>query len=297
MSPRRAPLPLLVALLPVLGGGACPPVQPGTPRPVSIRPLFKASCDVICGSTCLACVDTLQVFASDDQGRRLVERCLDVTGRYETLCDLATGSALRLLEEVPVDAPVVLELRAYRRRDAWRPDAGGDGGSLCQVAPRSSPWSCDVHQSDLMLWGRSRPTDLRADAGASRIQVEVECRAGCDCVDIAARKPSCPEDLPESACVPGESCRMPCGATDDCFEGALPCDEDAGQCQPAATGSPARLPFCATCQRASDCADQLCVGRPGQDGGFCARSCPDLSCPRAAKCVPVGDGSSYQALP
>ncbi|MFH1810209.1 MAG: hypothetical protein ABIJ09_15795 [Pseudomonadota bacterium] len=264
---------------------------------MSIKPYFKPSCDSICVSTCLACVDTLQVFAIDATGQRLVERCLDVTGRWETLCDLATGSAQRLLEEVPTKEPVVLELRAYRRRDAWRPDAGVDGGSLCQVLPRSRAWSCDVHQSDLMLWGRARPTDLSADGGQSSILVEFECRAGCDCVDIAARKPSCPDDLPESACVPGDSCRLGCIDQTGCFEGALRCDVDAGHCDPESAVGSATLPFCASCQRASDCQDRLCIGRPGQDGGFCARSCPDLSCPRGAKCTAIGNDGGYSTLP
>ncbi len=288
---------LLLALL-LVGLAGCPRPEPTPSRPVSISTLFKPSCDSICGATCLACVDALQVFATDPEGRALVSsQCLELDGRWETLCDLSTGAALLLLEDIPVGQPVIIEVRAYRNRDAIPVDAGVDAGPVCAPPLRPGPWHCDGTSGDLMLWGRSRPTNLSTDAGLSRIEVEFECRAGCDCLDIAVGKPGCPELMPESACLASRSCTRSCSSDQDCFEGALRCDIDAGECDPNSAASGASRPFCASCQNANDCADRLCVGRVGADGGHCARSCPDKACPVGAKCTPMfPDGGVYHRL-
>jgi len=290
-------------------GAACPPPDPPPPREVSIKPFFKPSCDSICGSTCLACVDALTVHAVDLDGNDLVDpRCHDIHGRWETLCDLSLGDDLVLLDEVPVGGYAVIEVRAYRNRAIPTPDAGVDGGLIC-TPPEHQAVSCDERTSaDLMLWGRSDPLDLSADAGAKRVEVKFECRASCDCLDIGI-KAGCPVQLRESACISGTSCAKVCERDQDCFsepapcadggfcpQGALRCDVDAGVCDPSSEGAGMLKPFCASCSGPSECENSLCVGRSGEDGGYCARSCPNNACPRGAKCRPVDNDSVFRVI-
>jgi len=292
----------------VLGGllasAGCQPTVEPIAREISVRPLFKPSCRVMCGSTCLACVDTLLAFATDADGVSLVEtQCQNVRGRWETLCDLTLGSEITVLSNVPTSKPVVVELRAYRNSAASLPDAGGDGGPQCTAPAISEPWSCQSGVSEMMLWGRSRPTSLAPDGGVSRLEIELECRAGCDCLDLG-RRPTCPAGLRDSACIAGAggaaalNCAKECTSDQKCFEGALRCDIDAGRCQPVIDNPTAPLPFCARCQHGSECLDNFCVGRRGEDGGYgyCSRSCPDYGCPQGASCTPVDDLSPLQEL-
>lgn len=282
----------------VLGAGCQQTVEP-VAREISIRPLLKPSCRIMCGSTCLACVDTLWAVATDADGVALVDaQCQDVRGRWETLCDLTLGSEITVLSNVPTAKPVVVELRAYRNPEAPLPDAGVDGGPQCMAPAVSEPWRCQGATSDLMLWGRSRPTSLAPDGGEIRLEVELECRAGCDCLELG-RRPTCPVDMRESACIAGAggssafNCAKDCTSDQKCFEGALRCDVDAGRCDPVIASPTEPLPFCARCQHSSECLDQLCVGRRSEDGGYgyCSRSCPDYGCPQGASCTPV-DGLS-----
>lgn len=285
---------MILAVLLALSG--CPdPVSPPEPREIKIKPLFKPSCNSVCGSTCIACIDALEVFAVDEDGRSLLEpQWHDVQGRWETLCDLATSQSLVLLREVPAAEPMIVGLRAYRDRDAMTPDAGPDGGTLC-LPPLRRAWSTERNTGDLMVWGRSRLTDLSADAGPTRIEIELECRAGCDCLDIG-QSPDCPQTLRPSACLAGTSCAKPCTTDEECFEGALRCEVDAGTCNPEGPEGQTGRPFCASCQRRSDCEQGLCIAAEGSDTGFCAISCPNYPCPRGAKCTPVDQRSGYHEL-
>ncbi|MBN2362023.1 MAG: hypothetical protein JXR83_21405 [Deltaproteobacteria bacterium] len=298
--------PFLRALVGILALAiaGCQETPEPTAREILIRPLFKPSCRTVCGSTCLACVDALLVEATDAEGGTLVEsQCQDIRGKWKTLCDLTIGTRITALTGVPTRTPVVIKLWAYRNPAAPLPDAGVDGGPQCTAPAESDPWSCQHSSSDLMLWGRSRQTDLSPDAGAQWIEVEVECRAGCDCLDLG-RKQSCPLVLPASACLSRSSdlrtltCDKRCSSDQECFEGELRCNLDAGRCDPIVDNPTAPLPFCARCQHASDCRDNVCVGYAREDGGYgyCARSCPDNACPRGASCVPVVGFSGYQEL-
>jgi hypothetical protein len=294
----------LLALSCLLTGVGCQQIPEPVAREISIKPLFKPSCRLLCGSTCLACVDTLLAFATDADGVALVDaQCHDVRGRWETLCDLTLGSEITVLSNVPTSKPVVIELRAFRNPEASLPDAGVDGGPRCNAPAVSAPWSCQEDTNDLMLWGRSRPTSLAPDGGVSRIEVELECRAGCDCLDLG-RRASCPLDLRASACLAGAGgprpldCAKDCMADTDCFESALRCDVDAGRCDPVIANPSESLPYCARCQHSEECRDMFCVGRSGEDGGYgyCTRSCPDNSCPRGASCSPVDNLSGLTEL-
>jgi hypothetical protein len=285
---------------------ACQQTPEPAAREIHVQPLLKPSCRIMCGSTCLACVDSLLAFATDAEGASLVDaQCQNVRGRWETMCDLTLGSEITVLSNVPTSKPVVVQLFAYRNTDAPLPDAGVDGGPQCVAPPMDNAWSCHDDTNDLILWGRSRPTSLAPDGGATRIEIELECRAGCDCLDLG-RRPTCPLELRSSACIAGAggdtplNCLTSCSSDQECFEGSLRCDVDAGRCQPVIANPTQPLPFCARCQHSSECADQLCVGRRSEteDGGYgyCSRSCPDYSCPRGASCTPVDELSQLRAL-
>lgn len=281
----------------LIAGAACPTVEPPVTREIAIEPFLKYSCDQVCQSTCLACVDALMVYAVDEERRELVEpTCHDIRGRWRDLCDLTTGRPLVLLEGVPTDRKVIIEVRAFRDRTAQRPDAGAS--QACEPPTATGAWSCDRPSADLMLWGRSQPTDLSVDSGMSLVEIAFECRAGCDCLDIGT-KTGCNDDLPRSACLSSTSCAKPCTNSGSCFQNALPCVStvDGGVCDPHADFGADPRPFCARCQTNMDCADRLCVGRNNADGGFCARSCPNNACPLGARCAPIDERSGFRELP
>jgi len=288
-TPTRALLTVALGL--ALVAAACPPPEPPAPREISIKPFFKPSCDTICGSTCLACVDAMMVWAVDLEDNNLVEpQCLDIHGRWETLCDLPIGDGLLLLDEVPAVAPLVLKIRGFRRPGEASPDGGVDGGLACAPPAEHAEVDCALRNtSDLMLWGRSDPVRLSADAGVSKIEVKFECRADCDCLDIVTRPALCPADLPASACLSGTSCAKTCQDDDDCFQEVRPCRagdqcqpcEDAEVCEPCDPGAGG----CVPCPEGGVC--RVRSLRCDVDAGVCdpASPGPGMLKPFCASCT------------
>ena len=156
-----------------------------------------------------------------------------------------------------------------------------------------------LSEARLMIWGSSKPVDL-ANERLTEIEVVLECRQGCNCLQIDQNPSQCPADLVPGVCARPETllCRRACETSEQCYDGPLPCISDA--CFPTPNE------MCADCSSsATDCdGDRRCVQNTGTGERFCALRCPPLEtegtypCPRSMSCVRLGTPSDpFTELP
>jgi hypothetical protein len=248
---------------------------------LGVRP--KGSCDispVLYTTECLAAVELTAIPEKGEPQRSC--HPLAQGERHATLADMLFA-----------DAPVVsLATATGRGRVVFQLRGIHDRGLLqdqdpCAAAASARHW---------LFWGESAPVDVDAEAEAGdavHVTIPLDCRdcsRGCENLGT----PQCPATLPPSYCVPfaaGYSCERRCDNDEECFEGALRCNEDTGRCDPSA-GEPSTLNtggFCTPCREGSDCdVGFSCVAAPNAGEGLCTRDCPLNRCVSGATCRRLG---------
>ena len=281
-----------------------------------------------------SCLSSVFVLVRDYPSRAiLLEECATLSERKVQLGEILRGDPLLAFAGLSAHRTVTFEVRGLHDKppapdagvldagvldagvidagvlDAGVIDAGViDAGTDAGVEPTVILDRCAAADivDNWLFWGESDPVDLAAldaDGGSILVPVVVDCRdcafecEGGDCYGcqgLGVR--SCPSRFPTSFCVPAVDfrCDKRCTDDDDCFEGTLQCDLDAGVCDDSArTGG-----LCARCGRldgvpdggVEGCAEGYsCVGRPGATQGVCAPSCPDSFCRAGTKCNRVGN--------
>lgn len=287
----------------VAGAGAlagCPdPPAPGTtpdPARLSIRLRLRQSCGFDIAEYDTSCLAAVQI----ELKKTLTG---DLAGRGCAVLDTRPANLQRFLFDdephvsfgtLASEGEVIFEMRALHDKNL-PPDAGPE--LLCEdEGELFENW---------LIFGQSAPFDLGqlqdADAGVVVVDVPIDCRdctAGCSQLGQA----TCPTN-PISFCVPGSAnlnCEKPCEEHEDCFEGALTCDVDAGTCIQA-SADVGRDYFCKVCTSDEDCLPlpdddegffnfgTFCVGIPGEPTGICAPRCPQNPCAVGTKCNRLGN--------
>ncbi|MEO0812654.1 MAG: hypothetical protein AAFY60_07310, partial [Myxococcota bacterium] len=199
----------------------------------------------------------------------LAEQCTVVDGAYGDLGDLVSLPPRSLLDELPIQDGVVLELRGYLNDDA------------CE----------GLSESTLVFWGETPPVNL-ANPQTSSVTVKLECRPECSCAEIG--ETGCELPLQPGVCapIPTVLCRRPCAEASRCFGGELECVD--GVCQPESRG------LCAECANSSDCDSGVCARNENTGESFCGPRCPSsgegrIVCPELMSCRRL-DGDPFTFL-
>ncbi len=204
-----------------------------------------------------------------DNGALLAEECTAVDGAYADLGDLVSSSPRPLLDGLPVEDAVLVELRGYLTSDA------------CE----------GLAESDLIFWGESGIVDL-TDVAVNAVTVELECRPECSCASIG--EPGCEVPLEPGVCapIPTVLCRRPCADASRCFGGELQCV--GGLCRAEPRG------LCSECSAGADCDSGICVRNENTGESFCGPRCPSnvegrTICPELMSCRRL-DGDPFTRL-
>lgn len=227
-------------------------------RDVRVDVSLAASCGFAAQNYDISCVSSIEVRAVGQNGALLAEECTAVTGAYGDLGDLVSASPRSLLDDLPVEEAVVVELRGY-----------------------STSKACEgLAESALIFWGESALVDLR-DLAVTSVTVDLECRPECSCAEVGDL--GCEVPLQPGVCapIPTVLCRRPCADATRCFGGELQCV--GGRCQPEPRG------LCAECTSGAECDSGICVRNENTGEAFCGPRCPSsvegrIICPELMSC-------------
>lgn len=277
---------LFFVLFTVFAALACGPREAPVVEPIQLslglRP--KPSCDLTPVQYTTDCLAAVEVVIEPLSGASAQRTCVPLAGdkRFANLADLLTADdPVVRFATLSGRGPVVFKVRGIH--DA----ALLEEQDPCDVATSSQHW---------LFWGESAAIDVDAhgaDGGVVDVTISIDCRdcqGGCETLGSA----QCPRRMPPSYCVPfsaGFSCARRCDDDEECFEGAISCDEVSGRCDAAAgePGTSATGGFCSACGETADCdVGFTCVAAPNASVGICTQDCPLNRCLSGASCHRLG---------
>jgi hypothetical protein len=229
------------------------------------------------------CVGTLEVRTVDSDGNVLATSCTNISDDYPNLYELlSTSAVVPVLGPTAPERDIRIEVRGYNTY----------GVNPC----------LELTPERLILWGSSTLVDV-TNTAVDVIDVAIECRPDCDCLELQTGSPTCPPETPVGACGPiidTLACLRRCNADTDCYGGRLVCSGDPAVC----TNGGGLM--CSDCAASGECLeDGLCVNRvePSSqpiDENMCALQCPprdgSAPCPDGMTCRRI-DGTRYTRLP
>ncbi|MFZ9886936.1 MAG: hypothetical protein ACO3JL_05480 [Myxococcota bacterium] len=262
-------------------GCDAPEVPTTSPLAVSVALRPRASCGASPLDYQLSCLAAVVLEVSEAKGQKSHAVCtlVDENTSLESLADLLTRDVpLVKLLTMADRGPFIFRMRGVHRQGLTAEE------DPCSASSASRHW---------LLFGESAPVSL-ANVTDDAVEVAIgldcrSCQSGCG----GLVEGTCPARFPASYCVPytpGFSCARRCDGDEECFEGALPCDNETGRCDPAgaAPGGAGTGGFCGGCLSSGDCDPGFaCVGARGATVGLCSESCPLQRCRNGATCLPL----------